>query len=117
MQAGVVDYCQVLHVPVRSQVGATLEHQAQPVGKGQGDHLGVTAGGAHNLAALILSDCGLPDLARSLCWRQFDTLQTVARPDDPTSAQLALQPLINLARLDMRNRYVQLRRGQRAGQS
>ena len=31
---------------------------------------------AHNLAALIVSDCGMPTLARDLCWRQFDIFAT-----------------------------------------
>jgi hypothetical protein len=63
----------------------------------------VRAAEAHNLAALIVSDCGLPDLARDLCWRQFDLLCTRARPGDGRTAQLALQPIINLARLRIRH--------------
>lgn len=53
---------------------------------------------AHNLAALIVSDCGMPALARELCWRQFDIFAT-SGPYDQASAKLALQPLVNLGRL------------------
>ncbi|WP_239336567.1 hypothetical protein [Frankia sp. CiP3] len=67
---------------------------------GGGDAL-LHAAEAHNLGALIVSDCGLPDLARRLCWHQIDTLP-LRRPLDAATAKLALQPLINLARLRLR---------------
>jgi hypothetical protein len=57
---------------------------------------------AHNLAALIVSDCGLGALAHELCWRQFTIFYT-ARPHTADAAKLALQPLVNLARLMIRN--------------
>lgn len=57
---------------------------------------------AQNLAALILSDCGLHALARDLCWQQAEVFLT-ARPLDTATAKLALQPLINLARLFIRD--------------
>lgn len=57
---------------------------------------------ALNLAALIVSDCGLPDRARSMCWNQFD-LFTRRRPWDTAVAEAALEPLINLARLAIRD--------------
>lgn len=66
-----------------------------------GDNALLRAAEAHNLAALIASDCGLPDLAHRLCWRQIDTLP-FHRPLDGATAKLALQPLINLARLRLR---------------
>src|SRR5262245_15876271 len=53
VQPRVVDQGQVLRVPVRAQVGTALEGQAQAVGEGQGDHLGVAAGRAGDLAALL----------------------------------------------------------------
>ncbi|GAA3762028.1 hypothetical protein [Salinactinospora qingdaonensis] len=56
---------------------------------------------AHNKAALIASDCGLPTLAHRLCWRQFTLFQRSA-PLAGDTARLALQPLINLARLAIR---------------
>lgn len=57
---------------------------------------------AFNLAALIASDCAMPGLARDLCWRQFDVFAT-AGPCGETTAKFALQPLVNLARLHIRD--------------
>lgn len=57
---------------------------------------------ACNLAALIASDCAMPDLARDLCWQHFDAYAT-AGPYDEAGAKLALQPLVNLARLRIRD--------------
>jgi len=57
---------------------------------------------AHNLAALILSDCGMPALARDLCWRQFDIFATHG-PYNQATAKLTLQPLVNLGRLHTRD--------------
>jgi hypothetical protein len=56
---------------------------------------------AWNNAALIASDCGLPDLARSLCWSHYD-IWAAAQPLDAAGARHALEPLINLARLRIR---------------
>jgi len=68
---------------------------------------GQTGGGltlaatTHNKAALIASDCGLPDLARSLCWQQFDVYLR-ARPLGAQAARYTLEPIANLARLLIR---------------
>ncbi|GII90616.1 hypothetical protein [Sinosporangium siamense] len=56
---------------------------------------------ALNLAALLISDLGIPQLARDLCWRQFDLFRA-AGPLPSAVAQLALQPIINIARLRTR---------------
>ncbi len=56
---------------------------------------------AHNMAALIASDCGLPELARALCWRQF-YVYLRARPLSAQAARYALEPLVNVARLMIR---------------
>jgi hypothetical protein len=58
----------------------------------------------HNQAALIASDCGLPDLARTWCHRQA-TLHLRRRPLDARQARHALEPLTNLARLHIRAGY------------
>ncbi|MEU8125467.1 hypothetical protein AB0C21_42720 [Spirillospora sp. NPDC049024] len=55
------------------------------------------------MAALIASDCGLHDLARTLCWQHFDTYLSHWPLDAPT-ARHALEPLVNLARLLIRAR-------------
>jgi hypothetical protein len=62
----------------------------------------VRAAEAHNLAALIASDCGLPDLARTFCQRQAQVF-LAARSFTTETAKPALQPLINLARLLIRD--------------
>src|SRR5262249_20403788 len=56
---------------------------------------------AWNLAALIVSDCALTDLAIELCERQFQIFQS-AWPLSGRTAIAALQPIVNLARLDLR---------------
>jgi len=60
-----------------------------------------TAAETHNKAALLLSDCGLDELAHRLCWQQFDLFHA-ARPLPLRSAKLALQPVVNLGRLLIR---------------
>lgn len=57
---------------------------------------------AHNKAALIASDCGLTELTRQLCWQQFEVFSR-ARPLHGTAARYALEPLVNLARLHLRD--------------
>ncbi|MET9296579.1 hypothetical protein [Streptomyces sp. NPDC003077] len=56
-----------------------------------------SAAAVHNLAALLASDCGLPELARHWCHRQADVYLR-AHPLDALTACYALEPLINLAR-------------------
>ncbi|MGI5200148.1 hypothetical protein ACQEU6_00700 [Spirillospora sp. CA-108201] len=55
------------------------------------------------MAALIASDCGLHDLARTLCWQHFATYLSRWPLDAPT-ARHALEPLVNIARLMIRTR-------------
>ena len=62
----------------------------------------VRAAEAHNLAALITSDCGLPAVARKLCWRQSRIFLAFG-PFNSATAKLALQPLVNLGRLLLRD--------------
>ncbi|WP_225882237.1 hypothetical protein [Streptomyces aureocirculatus] len=57
---------------------------------------------ALNKAALIASDCGLPDLARALCWRHAQVF-LCAQPLGAQEARFALEPLVNLARLRIRD--------------
>ncbi|MFB6940783.1 hypothetical protein ACFWGL_08170 [Streptomyces sp. NPDC060286] len=57
---------------------------------------------ALNKAALIASDCGMPDLARTLCWRHAEVVLR-AQPLSAQEARYALEPLVNLARLRIRD--------------
>jgi hypothetical protein len=54
-----------------------------------------------NQAALLASDVGLPDLARAMCHRHAQAYLTAA-PLPAMSAIRGLEPLINLARLQIR---------------
>src|SRR5512139_278341 len=56
---------------------------------------------ALNKAALIASDCGLPDLATTWCWRHIDCYW---RLDTLTTLQAGylLEPVLNLTRLQVR---------------
>jgi hypothetical protein len=87
--------CQAMDIRV-----ARVRELADLAGQGTEGSL-VRAAEAQNLAALILSDCGLPDLARELSWQQFEVFLT-KRLLDTVMAKLALQPLINLGRLLIR---------------
>ncbi|GAA0956169.1 hypothetical protein [Actinocorallia libanotica] len=60
--------------------------------------------GAHalNMAALIASDCGLPDLATDLCHQHIDAYRTAGMHFTVTQARYQLEPVINLARLRLR---------------
>lgn len=75
---------------------------AQPAAHEPGQHQLVSAAEAHNKAALLFSDCGLPDRAYELCWRQFDLFHS-HRTLEPKAAKLALQPLVNIGRLHIRS--------------
>ncbi|MEU8337836.1 hypothetical protein [Micromonospora tulbaghiae] len=67
------------------------------------EHDRAAASAAYNQAALLASDCGQPDLARRWCHEHADAyLQAV--PLGARAARYALEPLVNLARLHIRDR-------------
>lgn len=68
----------------------------------RGDDAQALVAVAHNKAALLASDLGLPDLARTLCWRHHNRYRPI-HPWNARLARLALEPLINLARLHIRH--------------
>jgi hypothetical protein len=86
--------------PLDERIGEVGELARAAAGQTGTDRLPMAAT-AHNKAALIASDCGLPDLARALCWQQFDLYQC-ARPLTGQAARFALEPVVNLARLLIR---------------
>lgn len=59
------------------------------------------AAAALNLTALIASDIGAGDLAADMCWQQFHAFAERA-PLNSVDASLAMEPIINLARLAVR---------------
>ncbi|MEV4362678.1 hypothetical protein [Nonomuraea sp. NPDC049625] len=60
--------------------------------------------GAHalNKAALLASDCGLPDLARDLCWQHINIYREAGHHLTVHQARYMLEPALNLARLQIR---------------
>ncbi len=62
------------------------------------------AEGAHamNKAALLASDCGMASLAHELCWRHINIYRAARRPLTVTHARYMLEPVLNLARLQIR---------------
>ncbi|WP_433345538.1 hypothetical protein [Micromonospora sp. CA-111912] len=72
----------------------------------QNDNGMADAAHALNKAALIASDCGLPDLARQWCWQHIDIYR---QRDSLTVLQASylLEPVLNLARLQIRAHHGQ----------
>lgn len=64
----------------------------------------VRAGAAHalNKAALLASDCDMPDLASDLCWRHIDAYRQASAPLTAADGMRMLGPALNLARLRLR---------------
>jgi thiopeptide-type bacteriocin biosynthesis protein len=80
------------------QVRQLASPQGEPGGREQRIEQACTA---LNLAALIASDCRLPALAAEFCERQLAVFQS-AGPVTGRVSIASLQPLVNLARLDIR---------------
>ncbi|GAB2962511.1 hypothetical protein ACFMQL_12760 [Nonomuraea fastidiosa] len=78
---------------VRTLAG-NIEHTTDPL---------LGAARTLNRAALIASDCGLPELARELCWRQINPYRNAGRLTVPQAMHM-LEPVVNLARLRLRAR-------------
>lgn len=88
--------------PLRQRV-ADLRRRADTAASHQhvDNDTATAATAVFNLAALLASDCQMPDLARSWCHR---LARATLQPQLPTARQAmhALEPLINLARLHTR---------------
>jgi hypothetical protein len=66
------------------------------------DHGMADAAHALNKAALIASDASMTDLAGRLCWQHIDTYRHAGRPLTILEARYLLEPVLNLARLQIR---------------
>ena len=73
---------------------ATAKHKAE--------HGMADAAHALNKAALVASDGGMPHLAGQLCWQHIDAYRRVERPLTFLEARYLLEPVVNLARLQIR---------------
>lgn len=92
------------HKPPGAPLAGRIAHLAaladEPAGTGHREQV-ARASGILNFAALIASDAGLPDLAADLCWRQY-CIFAEAGSLAPDLAVMALMPLMNIARLLIR---------------
>jgi hypothetical protein len=86
--------------PLDARVSELIAQTAEPASAGHSERV-ARASGVFNFAALIASDTGLPDLAADLCWRQYKIFAE-ARSLAPDIAVMALMPLVNIARLLLR---------------
>jgi hypothetical protein len=57
---------------------------------------------ALNRSALLASDCGQANLARDLCWQHINLYRRIDRPLTVRQARYMLEPVLNLARLQIR---------------
>ncbi|WP_165983992.1 hypothetical protein [Streptomyces sp. YIM 98790] len=82
--------------PLDARIRQLKDLAAQPAA-GDIQQQAIRAAEVCNKAALIASDCAVPDLARALCWSQYAVFDQ-ARPLPPWAVKLALQPILNIAR-------------------
>jgi len=106
-------------LPLEARIAELTALTVEPTGADHHQRV-ARASGVLNFAALIASDTGLPDLAADLCWRQHKIF-TEAGTLDQDIAVMALMPLVNIARLliregDGNSAYEVLQRLYRAAQ-
>lgn len=90
------------HRPLGLPLSERVEALTEPLvgADGAGHHeLVASASTVINLASLIASDVGRHDLAWDMCWKHYGCYASAARLDDPATAVMAVQPLLNIARL------------------
>ncbi|GLY82000.1 IS630 family transposase [Actinoallomurus iriomotensis] len=87
-------------LPLQARIAELTALTVEPPGADHHQRV-ARASGALNFAALIASDTGLPDLAGDLCWRQHKIF-TEAGALTQDIAVMALMPLVNIARLLIR---------------
>jgi len=88
--------------PACSPLAARVEEITRLADAAARDSNPTTASAVFNRAALLASDCGLPDLARTWCHQHAD-LYLTRTPLTGRHARSALEPLVNLARLHIRD--------------
>ncbi|MER5322265.1 hypothetical protein [Streptosporangium roseum] len=106
-------------LPLERRIAELTSLTVEPAGAGHHERV-ARACGVLNFAALIASDCAMPDLAAELCWRQhkiFTNAETLSQD----AAVMSLMPLVNIARLLIResdgdSAYAVLRQLYRAAQ-
>ncbi|MFI9630101.1 hypothetical protein [Streptomyces sp. NPDC052042] len=83
-------------LPLTARIRQLTDLAAQPA-TGDIHQQATRAAEICNKAALIASDCAVPDLARELCWSQYAVFDQ-AGPLPAWAVKLALQPILNIAR-------------------
>ena len=87
--------------PVATPLATRVRELRELAAREDEDNAIIRAAQVCNKAALIASDCGLADLARDLCWQQYDAFAQAGHLRGRASL-LALQPLLNLPRQRIR---------------
>jgi hypothetical protein len=80
-----------------AEIAAIIRDTREP-----GADIRAGAANALNKAALLASDCGMPDLASDLCWLHIDAYRRKGVPLAAAEAMRMLGPALNLARLRLR---------------
>jgi hypothetical protein len=87
--------------PLQTRV-AEITDLAHAAARAEGTDQMTLAATALNKAALIASDCGLPELATELCWHHINVYRAAAQPLTAPAGAYLLEPVLNLARLAIR---------------
>lgn len=90
-----------LGLPLQERITAVTESALDPAGASHHEQV-ARASGVINIASLIASDVGLRELAWDMCFRHYGIF-TAATHLDAKTAIMALQPLINIPRLLIRD--------------
>ena len=90
-----------LGLPLTERIAAMVASAVDSPGANHHDMV-ARASGVINIAALIASDVGIRDLAWDMCWCHFNVFAG-AEQLAPATAVMALQPLINIPRILIRD--------------
>ncbi|MFG1940361.1 hypothetical protein [Micromonospora tulbaghiae] len=89
--------------PIAGPLAARIDDLCALAARAARERDRAAASAVYNQAALLASDCGQPDLARRWC-HEHAAVYLRAVPLDARAARHALEPLVNLARLQIRDR-------------
>jgi hypothetical protein len=90
-----------LGLPLSERIAALIESAIDPAGADLHDQV-ARASGVINVASLIASDAGMRDLAWDMCWRHYN-IYAAAKHFEPGTATMAMQPMVNIPRLLIRD--------------
>lgn len=90
-----------LGLPLSERVAVLIESAIDPAGADHHDQV-ARASGVINVASLIASDVGMRDLAWDMCWQHYG-IYAAAERFEPGTATMAMQPMVNIPRLLIRD--------------